>query len=78
MLRLELITSGPIPESTIEAELASVSTRHALPPAGGLYSVACAAVDGPSISQLGGMYVPSHKRSEVFSELRQIGYVIEE
>ncbi len=78
MLRLELTKSGSIPISTIEAELGSVSMRHALPPAGGLFSVECLTVGGPSVSELGGMYVPSHKRSEVLSDLKQMGYAIEE
>jgi hypothetical protein len=76
-LKLVLDTQGPVPIDEIKQELLSVSIKHSLPPKGGLFDVAMAAVDGPTSNQLGGIYVQFEKEEEVISELMQLGYEIE-
>lgn len=76
-LKLILDTNGPIPIDKIKQELLSVSIKHSLPPSGGLFDVAMAAIDGPTTYQLGGMYVQLEKENNVTSELIGMGYTIE-
>jgi len=68
--RLKLNQTGSVPIVEIEAELASVSMKHALPPEGGLYMEAMM----PKGNQLGGIYVQAEKRDEVILDLRNRGY----
>lgn len=76
MLRLELMMEGLVPIDQIEEELVSVSVKHSLPPAGGLFRVRFASIDGPGYSELGGMYVPLDKVEAVTAELNSLGYII--
>ena len=76
-LKLVLHTDGPIPIDQIKQEVLSVSIKHSLPPIGGLFDVAMAAVDGPTTYQFGGMYVQLEKEQDVISELIELGYTIE-
>ena len=76
-LKLTLQTHGPVPIDEIKQELMSVSIKHSLPPVGGLFDVAMAAVGGFDSYQLGGMYIQLEKENDVTSELIELGYIIE-